>query len=358
MAKAAIALVLLLTVFLTACSGAAPALTAVPEPSATPVTSPSASATPSLSPELQAYLENALDLIEENSIYSAKVDWPSLRAAAFQDAATAQTTADLYPLLRQVLHATGDRHGYIMLPPQSDDYFNDTSAQAAYPIRFEIIQERIAHLVVPAFISGNPEAVERYVGDLQQAIQTLDAQNPCGWALDLRGNDGGNGFAMLLGVSPLLAEGVQGYHTFANGTVWEWRTLGNQVYLGEVLLIDMQQPMPQISHPDAPVAVLVNETTTSGGELLAIAFNGRPNTLSFGQRTMGRTTAPMGFILSDGAILGVSAAYFTDRDGQVYQGKFIPQELIVAHDNPILRDNSVPQEAIDWLLAQPTCQNP
>jgi C-terminal processing protease CtpA/Prc len=127
------------------------------------------------------------------------------------------------------------------------------------------------------------------------------------------------------------------------------------MFLGETALVDLPTPPYHVLQPGQPIAVLTNEITTSAGEMVAIAFRGWPHTRSFGQRTLGRTTAPEGFTLSDGAILGISVAYFTDHNGEIYRGKITPDDIIVNHDNPILRDRDVPQPAMDWLLNQPSC---
>jgi hypothetical protein len=89
--------------------------------------------------------------------------------------------------------------------------------------------------------------------------------------------------------------------------------------------------------------------------MVAIAFRGLDGARSFGQPTLGRTTAPQGFPLSDGAILGMSVTYFADRSGRTYTDRVVPDKRIVAHDSPGYRTREVPQVAIDWLLAEPAC---
>jgi len=215
-------LLTLLVIFLSACAAPAPAPPATPSPTVQPT------ATPAISPELRTYLDNALTLIQENSIYTENANWEIIRATVYQQAEKAQTTADLHPILNYVVHATGDRHGYVMPPMEATVYFSEPASEDSLPaIKQEIILDRIAYLSVPTFVSGNMENAVTFAGQLQGTIQSLDAQNPCGWVLDLRGNEGGNGFAMLLGVSPLLPEGTLGWYTYNGGKIEEWRTQGN-----------------------------------------------------------------------------------------------------------------------------------
>jgi hypothetical protein len=90
--------------------------------------------------------------------------------------------------------------------------------------------------------------------------------------------------------------------------------------------------------------------------MVAIAFHGWPQTRSFGQKTLGQTTGPEGFVLSDGAILGITVADSSDHTGQIYQDGITPDDPIVVKQSALFRDDSVPPPAIDWLLSQASCQ--
>ncbi len=330
--------------------------TPTPEPVETPTAAyPDPSPTQTLAPELQTYLDDALDWIQEVSMDSTTTDWQNVRAQVYAFAAGAQSIPELYPAIRMALTMTGDRHGYLMPPLEAQTYVEAQPPETLPAIHQEILEGRLGWIAVPTFASGNEASVGHYAVRLQDAIRSLDAQHPCGWIVDLRNNEGGNGFAMLSGVSPLLGDGIYGYHTYADGETVAWRSQDGTMFLGETALVELPTPPYEVLHHGRPIAVLTNEITTSAGEMVAIAFRGRPHTCSFGQRTLGRTTAPKGFTLSDGAILGISVAYFTDHNGKVYRGKITPDDILVDHDNPILRDRDVPQPAIDWLLSHPAC---
>ncbi len=337
----------LIILLLTACAGKIPTTTTSPTYFLQPTS------TPAIPLELQTYLDTALDLIRENSLYSTAADWAELRAWAYESASGSQSTSDLYPVIEMVLGAIGDRHGYLMPPVDADAYF-EVPVEPIPAIQQALLQDRLGQIVVPAFVSGNAEAVLQFATQIQAAIQSLDAQGVCGWIVDVRYNDGGNGFAMLAGLAPLLGDGVYGYHTYANGDLFEWRYKDGKMYMGEIQQVELPDPY-QLIQPGKPIAVLTSELTTSAGEIVAIAFRDWPNTRSFGQETWGRTTAPHGYFLSDGAILGVSVAYFTDHTGHVYNEKVAPDEYILEDKAPEFRNRSVPQPAIDWLLNQPAC---
>jgi len=64
---------------------------------------------PEISAEAKQYLDQALDLIQKNSIRQ-KTDWASLRKHAYDQAADAKSPADTYPAIRDALTALGDHH--------------------------------------------------------------------------------------------------------------------------------------------------------------------------------------------------------------------------------------------------------
>jgi hypothetical protein len=325
-------------------------------PTPTTTASPVQAPTLALAPDLQAYLDEAIAIIEANSIYSASVNWESARQQAHAAASGAQTTADLYPVLRMLLDLTGDPHAYLMPPADMDAYFGTTEPEDLPRTPSVLLPEGIAVITIPEFMSGNPETVSRFAGQIQEAIRELDAARPCGWAVDLRNNLGGNGAAMLAGLGPLLGDTTLAYYNYPNGEQDVLRYQGGVVFYNDVPMNALPGPAYTLARPDPPIAVLTNELTNSAGELVAIAFRARPNTRSFGQRTNGLTTAPAGFVLPDGAALGVSTSYFADITGQTYPEGIIPDDVIPGVGDPLFRDPAVvPQEAIDWLLGQPAC---
>lgn len=122
----------LLILTLTACAGTTPSQTpptvaptvaltvTLPPPptlSPTPTLTPQASVAPSASAEAMAYLEHALDFLQDNGVIRRdKIDWAALRQEAEALAQNAQTPADTYPAIQYVLDQIGDRHGRLVLP--------------------------------------------------------------------------------------------------------------------------------------------------------------------------------------------------------------------------------------------------
>lgn len=75
----------------------------------TPVTSSPIS--PTIQPQKpQDYLNAAMDIIQQNALMSANVDWVSTRRQAEDMAKDARTTTDTYPAIRFVLEQLNDHH--------------------------------------------------------------------------------------------------------------------------------------------------------------------------------------------------------------------------------------------------------
>jgi carboxyl-terminal processing protease len=60
--------------------------------------------------EALAYLNEAMDYIQENSVHRKQLDWSALRQEVYALAADAQTTAQTYPAIERALALLGDHH--------------------------------------------------------------------------------------------------------------------------------------------------------------------------------------------------------------------------------------------------------
>ena len=96
------------------------------------------------------------------------------------------------------------------------------------------------------------------------------------------------------------------------------------------------------------VAVLISGLTASSGEVTALAFKGRSNTIFIGEKTLGKTTSNMVVTLPFDARMPLSIGYDCDRNGIYYQ-QIIPDVVVSKQDNfdDLLQDKNI-QEAIQF----------
>jgi C-terminal processing protease CtpA/Prc len=220
-----------------------------------------------------------------------------------------------------------------------------------------------AHVAVTMCV-GRYSEWEKNAGDFQEfaeklhaIVVDLQAQKPAGWLIDLRGNGGGNMWPMLAGIGAVLGEGDLGIFLSADGERVPWfynaGKAGTRDSKGEVEIAAHVEKAP-FGLPDLPwVAVLLDRSTASSGEAVAISFTGRPRERSFGEHTAGFSTSNERYPLSDGAALFLCVGIEADRTGHRYPDGIDPDIKLPAPDSrPAEEKDPVLQAAESWLAAQ------
>jgi carboxyl-terminal processing protease len=303
-----------------------------------------------MSPEAAAYLEEALSIMEANSLNRKSVPWDRLREKAYAEAAGAQTAAGTYDAIRAALVTLKDNHSFFWTPEQVREWEDGTMARRNTAPKGFLTADRLGYIKVPAF-TGAGQQEEEYAAALQALVREVDRQAPCGWIIDLRENYGGNGWPMLVGIGPVLGEGISGGFEDAEGEQVFWSYEDGQARIGEEVVLTLGEDAYVLANPAPPVAVLTSYRTQSYGEAITIAFRGRPDTRSFGEATFGLSTGNQLFVLSDGAAIVLTTATMIDRNGMRYGGRISPDVRVGPYD-----DKSVLRTATEWLLAQPACR--
>jgi hypothetical protein len=302
-------------------------------------------------PDATAYLLEALEVMEANALLAASVDWQEQRQRA-QDFASnyADRPSDLHSFIQLRLYDLGDRHSYVLNPGEAETRLGDGHQNRSPDI--EQREDGIGYIGMYPF-SGF-FGTDEYAAALHSGIALIDQAGACGWILDLRENSGGNMWPMLAGIGPLLGQSASaehgtdpsavGFFIDRDGGEVAWRYIDGVAYEGSESNAVVEVPYHLVD-PEVPVAVLLGPQVASSGEAIAVAFQGRPNTQTFGDPTRGTPTGIEGFTLSDGAVVGLTVVRFADRTGQPYGplGGLVPNE------------SGGEAEATAWLLAQPQC---
>jgi carboxyl-terminal processing protease len=181
----------------------------------------------SISTGARAYLEHALDVMQQNALHREKIDWGTLRREAMQHAAGAEVPVDTYDAIRWALHQV-NRHSFLQLSPELEKQeaerksrvkavLNSTTKETQHEPDSSFLSRdkpetrlleragmKIVYVVVPHFSPrGDADGVQ-FETKLQHLIAQLYADHPRGWIIDLRGNGGGNMWPMMAGLGPLL----------------------------------------------------------------------------------------------------------------------------------------------------------
>ena len=304
-------------------------------------------------------LDTALDVMQATGYYSSRVDWPAVRARAYERAASAQTPADAHDAIREALAALGDGHSFLLVAQRE----RQVAADAASPepgwlsrLHGRVIEGPggpIGYVRVPFFMGGGSSAV-RYADSLLAVVRRVDSARPVGWIVDVRMNGGGNVWPMLAGLAPLLGDGVVGGSVSAGG-VRAWTRIAGPaaVSIAPDTTADVIRTTESytLADPFPPVAVLTDSATASSAEAVALAFEGRPRSRRFGTATVGMSSANEGTRLPDGSVLVVMTDLMTDRTGRAYGVRLEPDTVVV--DDPATESDEVVDAARTWVLAQP-----
>ncbi len=315
-----------------------------------PATSPTA-----ITPDAAAFLNNALDIMQQHSLHAQSVDWAELRTGAFKRAAGAFNPIDTYPALYWALVQLNDPSSRLRLPPglypdqiallkQAEQEAAESAPRVAQsaptPSPFASRGLPDGHIVtldgrnfgyisLPRCSAKDNDGLLLYASDVRRILTELSAQGPKGWIVDLRGNGGGNMWPMLTGIGPVLGEGVVGYFVTADGNIpWFYQDgkTGTRTATGlEAVSLSLSDSPLRVT-PMAPVAVLMDDGTASSAEAIAVAFHARPDTRFFGQHTAGKSTAAQGFHLDDGAELYLTTAIDADRTGKQFPDGLAPDQ--------------------------------
>lgn len=349
---------------------------------------------PTLGVVAEVYLNEALDVMEFNSINRLEIDWPAFRDFTLREAAKAgaENPTETHPSIVSALERLGDNHSFFLAAgtgPATPSYsVHQATPQAvasrsgqgergfaAAPQRAtggsaqvsggsaqvsgsaqdptaRLLTTDVSYLDIPAFAGGGADG-DAMSATYHDLIASVDAVGPtCRWVVDLRGNSGGNMWPMLAGVGPILGDGTAGFFLYPDEVMSPWFYENGLSGLDERVIARAEAP--HVREESLPwVAVLTDSLTASAGEAVVVAFRGRERARSFGEATWGVSTGNAAFPLADGSVIFLTVATMVDRAGTVYGGVLEPDQPVpngVKTGQP--ESDLALAAALEWLEAQ------
>lgn len=212
-----------------------------------------------------------------------------------------------------------------------------------------ILDNQYGYILMPGINILSDKKIHKIAQPMYNQINDRKkSKNLKGWIIDLRFNTGGAVSPMLLGL----------YDFLGDNEVWgildndKKRTdrikLSNGKYKYNSKKTSYIKPKGELLDK-IKVAVITNIATGSSGEVTALAFKGRENTIFIGEKTYGATTANVVRNLPFGAYMALTVGYDCDRNGKFYE-KIIPDIKITKQDNfdNLLIDENI-KEAIKYI---------
>ena len=215
----------------------------------------------------------------------------------------------------------------------------------------KVIDGKYGYILMPGMVFSDNSA--EHMSNIAQPmydeiVKVKTTYNIDGWIIDLRFNTGGNSAPMLLAL----------YDFLGNTDIWgeldEKKKLVRKFKLSSGSYIQKSQTIASIK-PNGKlldkekVALITGIFTGSSGEVTALAFKGRQNTIFIGENTAGYTTGNVTWPLPFDAFLALTTGYDSDRNGNYYP-HISPDVVVSKQDNfqDLMSDANV-QQAIKFI---------
>lgn len=218
----------------------------------------------------------------------------------------------------------------------------------------KILEGDIGYILMPKIVFSvvDEKNIHEAAQPIYDAIAKIkNTKQLKGWIIDLRFNSGGNSTPMLLALYDFLGNNTIWSSVDLKGKKVSTANLDKGVYYDNSISHGFINPVaPLLDH--AKVALIIGPATASAGEIVALAFKERPNTLFIGEQSYGATTSNIQAKLPFDSFMALTTAIDADRNGKVFD-HVTPDITIIKQDNfeNLLLDKKI-EEAIRYLKAR------
>lgn len=298
---------------------------------------------------------------KETSLYSGKVNWEKVNSKFIELTKDKGNKQNYRNGLQYLINSLGDKHGAFRSAKDNsiivsynreiagednrnskflNTVINDISAKFSY----QLLENEIGYLKI---VGIGPGDVKEQADFIRKGLINLKAKGVEKWIVDLRFNGGGNMEPMISGLAPLIGEGFIAGAINKENEIREY-TIENGQFSNYGRLVCEMDNLPKIT-ANEKVAVLLSRYTISSGELVAVAFKGRDNTIFIGEQTAGYTTGNGYDKINDELVLVISQDVFIDRNKNRYDNKIgVDENIEFIHNGNMKSDNQI-NRAKEWL---------
>lgn len=309
----------------------------------------------------KVFYDKVFKSLEVAYLHKKDFDWKKLKAETFQNLNSAKDFKSSLKEVKALFEKIGADHSKVMYQGKnygptveilwenfSDQWMKKIKAKPQFEAK--VLDEKYGYILMPSisFEDFSSENVHRIAQPLYDKVAELKTNNKLeGWIVDLRFNTGGNSAPMLLALYDLLGDNVVWGTLDGDKKVINSTQLNKGVYDQGEKKASYIKPSGELIDK-SKVTVIIGGLTASSGEVTALAFKGRSNTIFIGEKTLGKTTSNMVVTLPFDARMPLSIGYDCDRNGNYYE-QIIPDITVSKQDNfdDLLQDKNI-QEAIQF----------
>ena len=193
-------------------------------------------------------------------------------------------------------------------------------------VGWAMLPDGIAHVKISSFASNTDEQMTAIIEEAKQ-------QGARAMILDLRNNPGGLLSTTVNIASQFLKDGLVLYSVDGNGHRIEY------------------QVKPDGLAPDLPVAVLVNEGSASGSEVLAGALRDHDRAVLIGEKTFGKGSVNLPHNLEDGSGLYCTIGRWYSPNGHLIEGEGFEPDIEIERAEKQEQDTQL-DRAVEHLQSQ------
>lgn len=320
-----------------------------------------------------ALVREAIEVIRSRALGADRIEWEKAEQELLRALPANATLSQARPFVVDAVRRLNDPHASVNLAPEAPPVppppaegakagaappSGEAASRSTPPIptraSARALEGGIAYLIIPGCAEPSVEGLRDYASVLRAELLAAAEHSPRGLMIDLRLNGGGNVWPMMLGLQPLLGEGVMMTSVGPQGPPATFGLSRRDAWINwgagpeSQLEFGLEPPMPARVRFDR-VAVLTGPWTMSSGEALTLCLRGLPEVRVFGEKTAGLTTVTNLFPLSDGSVLVLPVSVMGDRAGVPAAGALDPDQNVPFDEWPGPSDAAA-RAARAWVL--------
>ena len=286
-----------------------------------------------LSSEYDLSKEDALEglnQIDKFGLYSIGSKWEDTKEKFKIEIENSNDVEKRIEIMAKANKLAGGKHSFLIVgkgtKEKSDDYIGYN-----YEVKNGVLILKINETKFSYDTEDSAKEIKNYIEDIQNII--YDNQNLSGYIIDLSDNFGGNMYPMLLGLSPLIADGnilefIDKYENSVGIVKLENGKILNCIENGENI-VNMSSDLYR-GKVNKPVAVLISERTSSSAEMTLLALKTNSRVQVFGKPSAGYNTANYSFNIGKNIGVVLSSGKVKSKDGIVYENEPIKPDINIS----------------------------